>query len=441
MLELAWRYAQAADGFPRDSKRAIALFEQIVDGYQNGLYGLQLNQKMALHYGKQAEEIRVMEERIAKGDPEALATVGRKLLRSETANMQGLTFLEKAAGKGDVGIQHELGAIYLFGRFGIVKDSEKGRKWWDLALAQQHVETMEYVALAYQNGRFGYPVDLLKSKALVERLVEAYRWGRYGVDPDIGKERYWVGQLKHLERLFDLAGGSYLPLDGLRRQAEAGDPKAQYQLGRQMLVAGSAADRQKGLRLIALSADGGYAEAQYRIATYYENKTHIMRDNPARGVALLQSAAEQNHLRAMGTLALAYEKGRYGLAQDYRQARHWYRELLQAYDSGQYLGDVDDRFIDFQRSRLKVVKKAIQAKEERDKRWAQADALGRQIMQVEERYRLEYQKAVNSLDRRDGGREGQQRYRERVEQLRQEYILQRESEIEQLKRDAATASP
>ena len=437
MEELAWRYAKAADGFPWNPKRAIALFEKIADGYQNGLYGLSFNQKMAFHNRKQAEEIRTLEVRIAGGDPEALASLGRQLLRSETNNMKGLTFLEKAANTGDAGIQHELGAIYLFGRYGIVKDLKKGRRWWDLALEQKHVKTMEHVALAYQNGRFGYPVDLLKSKTLTELLVEAYRNGRYGVDPDIGKERYWAGQLKHLERLFDLAGGSYLPLDDLRRQAEAGDLKAQYQLGRQMLVTGSAAERQKGLQWIAHSADGGYAEAQYRIATYYENKTHIMRDHPARGVAFLQSAAEQNHLNAMGTLALAYEKGRYGLAKDYQKAQYWYQKLLHAYASNQYLGDVDERFIKFQRSRLEIVTKARKFKEDRARRYEQADPLERQIMDIEDRYHQEFQTAVNRMVFPSTSREGIKRYREEVSRLRQEYNRRRDLEIEKVKREAA----
>jgi TPR repeat protein len=437
MKELAWRYTKAADGFPRDPARATALLQKIADGYRQGHYGLPQNQQMASSRQKQAEEINALEERAAQGDPEALATIGRQLLQSQTASAQGVTMLEKAANQGDARIQHELGAIFLFGRHGITRDLEKGRKWWDLALAQKHVKTMEYVAPAYQNGRFGYPVDLLKSKALVELLVKAYRDGRYGVDPDAECERYWTAELKYFDRLFDLAGGSYLPLDDLHRQASAGDVQAQYQLGRQLLVAGSAGERQKGLQWIERSAEAGYAEAQYRLVTYYENRIHIMRDNPSRGVALLQSAAEQNHLRAMGTLALAYEKGRYGLVQDYQQAQYWYRNLLQAYASGQYLGDVDERFITFQRRRLEYVGKARQYKEDRSRRYEQATAMERQIMEIEDRYRLEYQKAVNGLNRRDGSREGKKQYQAKVEQLRQEYIRQRELEIEKIKRKAA----
>jgi TPR repeat protein len=360
MKELAWRYNQAADGFPWDPARATALLEKIADGYRQGRYGLPQNQQMASSRQQRAEEIKALEKRAAQGDPKALATIGRQLLSSQSASAQGVTLLEKAAIQGDARIQHELGAIFLFGRHGVAKDLERGHKWWDLALAQKHVKTMEYVAPAYQNGRFGYPVDLLKSKALVELLVEAYHDGRYGVNRNADKERYWTAELKHFDRLFNQAGGSYLPLANLHRQAAAGDLPAQYQLGRQLLVAGSAGEREKGLQWIERSAEGGYAEAQYRLVIYYENKIHIMRDNPSRGVALLQAAAQQNHLHAMGTLALAYEKGRYRLVKDYGQSQMWYQKLLQAYDSGQYLGDIDDRFISFQRRRLEYVSKARQ---------------------------------------------------------------------------------
>jgi hypothetical protein len=437
MEELAWRYTQAAEGFPRNPARAISLLKKIADGYRQGHYGLPENQQMASSRQKQAEDINSLEERAARGDPEALATIGRQLLRSQTARTQGVTLLEKAAARGDARIQYELGTIFLFGRHGIAQDLEMGRKWWDLALTQKHVKTMEYVAPAYQNGRFGYPVDLLKSKALVELLVEAYRDGCYGVEPDSERARYWTGELKYFDRLFDLAGGSYRPLDDLHRQAAAGDLQAQYQLGRQLLATGSSDERQKGLQWIERSAEGGYAEAQYRLVTYYENKIHIMRDNPSRGVALLQAAAAQNHLRAMSTLALAYEKGRYGLAQDYQQAQYWYWKLLQAYESDQYLGEVDDQFITFQRRRLEYISKARQYQEDRSRRYEQATDLERQIMEIEDRYRLKYQKAVNGLNRQDGSREGKKQFRAQVERLRQKYIRQRELEIEKIKRKAA----
>ena len=147
----------------------------------------------------------------------------------------------------------------------------------------------------------------------------------------------------------------------------------------------------------------------------------------------MQAAAEQNHLRAMGTLAMAYEKGRYRLAKDYRQSQMWYQKLLQAYDSGQYTGNVDDRYISSQRRRFGYVSKARQHQEDRARRYEQATALERQIMDIEDRYRIEYQKAVNRLKRGDGSEEGRKQFRARVEQLRQEYRRQQELEIEKIK--------
>ncbi len=432
MEELAWRYDQAAEGFPRNGERATALFEKIADGYRQGRYGLPQNQHLALTRQTRAEDIRALEERADQGDQEALATIGRLLLRSQTTRNQGVALLEKAAVQGDAGIQYELGAIFMFGRHGIEQDYAQGRKWWDRALAQQHVKTMESVAPAYQNGRFGYPVDLLKSKYLVGLLVEAYRDGHYGVEPDAARQRYWAEELKYFDRLFEMAGGSYQPLDDLRQRAEAGDVQAQYQLGRQMLVAGPATERQKGLQWIKRAAEGGYAEAQYRLVTYYENQTHIMRDNPRRGVALLAAAAKQKHLRAMGTLALAWEKGRYGLTRDFKQAQSWYQNLLQSYESGQYLSDVDEQFIKFNRRRLEYVTKARQYTEERARRYEQATDLERRIMDIEDRYRRQYERAVNGLKRGDGSPESQRQYRARVEQLRRKYVRERELEIEKI---------
>jgi TPR repeat protein len=291
-----------------------------------------------------------------------------------------LDWLQSAAESGFADAQYELGRNLIQGnrQLGIERNSKNARQWWEKAADNGHGRAME-----------------------------------------------------------ELAGGSFYPIADLQRQATAGDLQAQYQLGRQLLVTASADERQKGLQWMERAAEGGYAEAQYRLATYYENEIHIMRDNPSRGIDLLRSAAEQNHLPAMGALALAYEQGRYGLTQDYQQAQYWYRKLLQAYESGLYLGDVDDRFILFQRRYLEYVNKARQYQEDRSRRYEQATALERQIMEIEDRYRLKFQKAVNGLNHQDGSREGKKRFRAQVERLRQEYAHQREVEIEKIKRKAA----
>lgn len=440
MAELAKRYQWGTDGFIRDPRRAANLLEKVAEGYRMGRYGLPENEQMAAGSLEQAEEITALEERVARGDPEAQATLGRQLLGepgiTPETTAEGVALMEKAGDQGRADVQYELGAIFFYGSHGIEQDYDRGRRWWDQAVAQRHVPTMERVAPAYQKGQFGYPVDLLKSKSLIMLLVAAYREG-LGVEPDAARESYWTGELKYLDRLFVQAGGDYQPLDDLRRRAEAGETPAQYQLARQLLIAGPAAERKKGLIWLKKAAEGGDAEAQYRLVTYYENQAHLMRDDPARGTALLRRAAEQNHLRAMGELALAYEKGRNGLAQDFRQAENWYRKLLDIYASGRYLGDVDDRFINFQRRRLAIVNKAGNAQEERTRKFEQASPLERRVMEIEDSYHKEYERAVNNLDRRDGSPAGKALFRAEVERLRLKYAEQRDAEIEKIRREAA----
>jgi len=88
-----------------------------------------------------------------------------------------------------------------------------------------------------------------------------------------------------------------------------------------------------------------------------------MHNHPERGVRLLTSAGEAGHLPALATLALAYEKGRYGLEKDLYQAHDLYQKTVKLYESGDYLGEVDERFIAFQRSRLQLTERLIQSLE------------------------------------------------------------------------------
>ena len=436
--ELAWRYNMGSAGFKRDPARASKLYEQLAEGFTTGTLDLPQNAGMAAGAREQAEQITALQKQIAEDDADALFTLGSQLIDISRDNpetvAEGIAMLEQAAEQGRVDVQYFLGALFMFGNYDQPKDLQRGRRWWDMAAAQKHVRTMEYLAKAYQNGQYGYTVDLLKSKQLTAKLVEAYRVGSPGVEPDPQKADYWSNELKHFDRLFEMAGGSYQPLESLRSKADAGDAAAQYQLGRQLLVSGALDDRRRGYQLIEQAAGAGYAEAQYRLVVYYESHLHIMRNNPERGVALLTAAAEQDHLPAMGELALAYYKGRYGLPRDYRQAKQWYQRLLAVYQTGDYLGEIDERFIAFQQRQLGYTERALVTQLKREERIAKASPLELQIIAIEDRYRKEYERAVNALDRGDGSSEGRARFRAEVDRLRLHYQALREEEITALKK-------
>ncbi len=386
MQELAWRFAQGVEGFPRNPAKAIAFWRQMAEGLGKGLYGFDRNEAQAAAWLQRAEELAELLCKADAGEADALATLGWQILKSQNpgpgGKERGLALLEQAAEKGDAELQYDLGAMFIFGNHDLAKDFERGHRWWALAAKQGHLRTMEYLVSGYQNGNYGYSVDLLEARALVERLLVAAEKA-----PDEAKQQRWQAELAHLQRLFKLAGGSYLPLAGLRAKAEAGDAAAQYQLARQLLVSGAAVDRDEGLRWLNRAADGGDAEAQYRLVIYFENQAHIMRDDPARGVRLLSEAAMQSHPQAMSTLALAYEKGRYGLKRDLYKARELYQAILDAHQKGRFEQELDGRFLGFQKSRIEVVTKLIKSIEERQQRYEQGTELERSIMQIEDRYR------------------------------------------------------
>lgn len=436
--ELIWHYEKGAEGFPYDPQRAVRLLNAAADAELQAGDNQTMRAQKAATLRTRAQQISVFETLLEQGDPQALIQRGNELLHIAGAApktlAKGLALLERAANQGNPQLEYELGAIFLFGLHGQEINLPRGREWWAKALAQNHVKTMEYVAPSYQNGRFGYPIDLLKSKALVERIVMAYRDGRYVVDPDPEKEKHWTSEYRHFDRLFQVSGGSYQSPDVLQSQSEAGDAAATYQLGRQLMVAGPDQQRQ-GLLLIEKAADAGFAEAQYRLVTLFDSQAGIMRNNPARGIALLQAAAEQHHLPAMGAMALGYEKGRYGLPLDLAQAKDWYQRLLQVDETGEYRGEIDERFIPFNRQRLVYTTKALETMAAKASLYASATPLEKQIIDVEERYRINFQNAVNALDRRDGSPAGQKKTREEIERLREEFNQSRDAEISRIKSD------
>lgn len=440
LSELAWRYEQGSDGFPRDAQRAIELYQTLAAGYHDGGNGLKQNPQLAADQLARAEHLVNLEALLAAGDPKAQAKLGHNLLQvangTTETRVEGIRLLEQAADHGDSELLYELGAIFLFGRHGFTVDLPRGRIWWAKALDKNHVKTMEYVAKAHQDGRFGYPVDLLQSKTLVTKLLEAYRDGVYGVKPDPAEARRWSDELKYFDRLFDLAGDDYQSPALLQPQAESGDPNAQYQLGRQLMVGGTAEQREQGLQWIERAADGGLAEAQYQLIFYYEQQGGIRRRDQARGVAMLTAAAEQNHLPAMWTLGLGFEKGRYGLKRNLEQSKEWYQRLLESYAAKNYQGEINERYIPFTRQRLAYVNQALETEREKVHRYESATPLERQIIAIEERYRQQYQDAVNALPRGNGTHEGKLQFQKEVKKLLEKYNQLRDTEIEKIKSDS-----
>ena len=127
----------------------------------------------------------------------------------------------------------------------------------------------------------------------------------------------------------------------------------------------------------------GHAKALETLASAYQNGQFGF------SVALLTAAAEQDHLPTMGALALADTKGRSRLPLDCRQAKSWCERLLVAYERGRYLGEIDERFISFQKRQLGYTEWVRAVQMVREERSAKASSRELQIIAIADRYREE----------------------------------------------------
>jgi localization factor PodJL len=114
----------------------------------------------------------------------------------------------------------------------------------------------------------------------------------------------------------------------LREAAEAGDPKALFEIGSRYAEGrGSKADMKTAAKWYEKAADLGLAPAQYRIGNFYEKGLGIDRDI-AKAKTWYQMAAEQGNASAMHNLAVLYAMGADGTA-DNESAARWFQNAAE----------------------------------------------------------------------------------------------------------------
>lgn len=116
----------------------------------------------------------------------------------------------------------------------------------------------------------------------------------------------------------------------LREAAVAGDPKALFVIGNRLMGDGPGApdgDMEGAAKWYEMSAELGYAPAQYRIGNAYEKGLGVERD-AATAKDWYQLAAEQGNVSAMHNLAVLYATGIDGAA-DMQSAAQWFVEAAE----------------------------------------------------------------------------------------------------------------
>lgn len=114
----------------------------------------------------------------------------------------------------------------------------------------------------------------------------------------------------------------------LREAAEAGDPKAIFEVGSRYAEGrGLKSDMKAAAKWYEKAADLGLAPAQYRIGNFYEKGIGVERDI-ARAKTWYQMAAEQGNASAMHNLAVLFAMGADGTA-DNDSAGRWFQQAAE----------------------------------------------------------------------------------------------------------------
>src|SRR5437016_2696359 len=110
----------------------------------------------------------------------------------------------------------------------------------------------------------------------------------------------------------------------IKAKAEAGDAKAQYNLGLRYAEGGSEIETGKWFRL---AAEQGLAQAQCDLGVCYNKGVGVAKD-AVEAVRWYRQAANQGYAEAQFHLGVCYQNGQ-GVAKDVVEAVEWYRQAAE----------------------------------------------------------------------------------------------------------------
>ena len=231
---------------------------------------------------------------------------------------------------GDLDETYNLGVLCL-GSMGFKREKEKSIFWFRKAAGKGHILSQFELGNSYKKGR-GVPKDEKQAVEWYRRAAEK------GHAPAQFKLTKLAAEKGHPEAQYDL-GWAYIigkgvpkdkakAVDWYRRAAEQGHADAQNRLGgfyaNGIVVA---ADPAQAIEWHRKAAEAGHDVAQYDLGMAYETGTGVAADL-AQAVFWYRRAAEAGYAPAQYTLGIFYANGK-GLPKDELQAAIWYRKAAE----------------------------------------------------------------------------------------------------------------
>lgn len=214
------------------------------------------------------------------------------------------------------------------------KNGEEGRHLFFSKVKVTAIRTKDGVIAWWNGGKDGRYTLFCKAKATAisakDKIVLLWNCGAKGKVAILG-----VAMLLALSIVLplilqrsakeDIALKDGRKIEDLRKAAEQGDPKAQFDLAF-CYAGGDGVEQSKTevAKWIRKSAEQGYSEAQCTLGILYANGVGVSADK-SEAIKWIRKAAEQNHPLALCNLAQGYVAGD-GVPQDLSEAVRLYRK-------------------------------------------------------------------------------------------------------------------
>lgn len=260
-----------------------------------------------------AKDMYAKAKSIIKPESEQAAALGENLIS------EALVWTRKAADKGLVQAQTDLGALYMYGGKGVDVNATEAFNWFSKAAEQGSVAASCFIGDLLYRGAEGLPQDKV---AAMKNWLEAAEKG-------LPEAQYRVG--REFMRAADSAKAGRVWLE---KAADSGFAKAALDLGfiHARGVSGAAADMGKAAFWYEKAANLGNPKALYICSLMMESGEDMPKDS-SRAMSLLKMSAGQDYLPAVKSLvAHLNARAASGDTQAQSDAAAWakrYAELLQ----------------------------------------------------------------------------------------------------------------
>lgn len=292
----------------------------------------------------QAKGMYWLRKSLAQGDAQAQDLMGCLLHSGQFLaqdKVEAARLFRMAAEQGDPYAQSNLGYCYLKGE-GVAKDTAEAVGWFRLAAAKGEVKAQRHLGYILETGE-GFPKD----------CSEAAKWFfNLALIAETDKPSQWPYDYPHSGR--SPSQVEEMPASAWRKDAEAGDHRAQYELGYcYEQGVGVAHDKIEAVKWYRRSAEGGYAPAQFVLGCFHQGFGLLDYDHD-QVLKWYGKASDQGYAKAQFNLGCYYDHGesesvrfvrggpsvttKFGVPENHAEALKWYRKAAEnGHARAQYL--------------------------------------------------------------------------------------------------------